>query len=90
MDSTIDELRRRHSKMLLVDSTLIAQNCSPAGLAANVDFNDDLNKVFTKTGQSLLAAGHILRDQIMFQVRGPTLQQESEHVVIQAICFFPN
>lgn len=56
-------------RMLLVDIALIAQNCSPYGLAHAVNFEDDLNKVFQKTGQSLVAAAHISRDQRMFSVR---------------------
>ena len=58
-------------RMLLVDITLIAQNCSPYGLAVAVDFEDNLNQVFQKTGQSLVAAAHICRDQRMFSVRSP-------------------
>ena len=68
-DSATACAKGRHLRMLLVDITLILQNCSPFGLAHAVDFNDNLNTVFQKTGQSLVAAAHILRDERMFAVR---------------------
>ena len=68
-DSTGAAAKTRHMRMLLVDTTLILLNASPHGLTGQVRFNDDLAKVFQKTGQSLVAAAHILRDERMFMVR---------------------
>ena len=59
----------RHLRMLLVDIALVVQHCSPFGLAAGIGFDDDLNTVFQKTGQSMKAAAHILRDERMIRVR---------------------
>lgn len=56
-------------RMLLVDITLITQNCSPYEMEHAVNFEDNLSEVFKKTGQSLIAAAHICRDQRMFSVR---------------------
>jgi hypothetical protein len=64
-DSSVQALRHRHSRMLLADLVIIMQGASPFNAA--VDFADDLSEVFRKSGQSMQAACHVLRDESLFQ-----------------------
>jgi len=65
-DSAAFNVKHRHARMFLIDLTVILQSCSPYAMR-NIDFTDNLNQVFEKTGQSLKAASHILRDETLFQ-----------------------
>jgi hypothetical protein len=65
-DASVQALRHRHSRMLLADLVVIMQGASPFN--AEVDFADDLSEVFRKSGQSMQAACHVLRDESLFQV----------------------
>ena len=65
-DASVQALRHRHCRMLLADLVVILQGASPYN--SNVDFNDDLSEVFQKSGQSMQAACHVLRDESLFQV----------------------
>jgi hypothetical protein len=64
-DSSVQALRHRHSRMLLADLVVIMQGASPFNAAVN--FTDDLSEVFRKSGQSMQAACHVLRDDSLFQ-----------------------
>lgn len=52
--------------MLLADLVCIMQGASPYG--HQIDFGDTMNEVMVKSGQSMQAACHILRDNVFFQV----------------------
>ena len=64
-DASVQALRHRHARMLLADLVVIMQGASPFNAA--VDFTDDLAEVFRKSGQSMQAACHVLRDESLFQ-----------------------
>ena len=63
--------KNRHTRMLLCDLVITLQNATP--FTPNVDPNDSLEAVFAKTGQSVAAASHILRDERLFQVLHSTI-----------------
>ncbi len=65
-DAADSVLSERHARMLLSDLVAISQGGSPFNLAA--DFYDTVSDVFQKTGQSMIAASAILRDEYMFKV----------------------
>ena len=64
-DSTVSALRERHSRLLLADLTVIMQGASPFG--HEIEFGDTMKEVMDKSGQSMQAACHILRDNTLFQ-----------------------
>lgn len=65
-DSSTRALRERHCRMLLADLAVVMQNASP--FHPPVAFKDNVADVLRKSGQSMLAASHILRDGRLFQV----------------------
>lgn len=56
----------RHCRMLLVDLVVISHGVAPFN--ARADFYDTVADVFQNTGQSMVAASAILRDEYMFKV----------------------
>ena len=66
-DAAKEFVGTRHCRKFLVDLTLICLNASPLG-HGDVNFEDSLDDVFTKTGQSLVAAAHVLRDERLHKV----------------------
>ena len=73
-DTSSHNYKHRHARMVLCDFSCILQNASP--YQNNICFWDSMADVFDKTGQSMAAACHILRDKYMFQapriVKHPT------------------
>ena len=65
-DTSDYNLKYRHARMTLCDFSVILQNASPYR-QDNICFWDSMADVFNKTGQSMAAACHILRDKYMFQ-----------------------
>jgi hypothetical protein len=55
--------------MLLSDLVLIMQGASPYN--PPLDFHDNMADVIHKSGQSMMAASHVLRDDRLFQVSEP-------------------
>ena len=53
--------------MFLVDLALIAEGGHPYNIRG-IDFMDSVDDVFKKEVQSLAAAAHILRDDLLFKV----------------------
>jgi hypothetical protein len=68
-DSSVRALQERHCRMLLSDLVLIMQNASPYN--PPLDFHDNMADVMSKSGQSMMAASHVLRDDRLFQVSEP-------------------
>ena len=64
-DTSAHNLKYRHARMALCDFSVILQNASP--YQHNICFWDSMADVFDKTGQSMAAACHILRDNYMFK-----------------------
>jgi hypothetical protein len=65
-DSSVRALEERHCRMLLSDLVLIMQGASPYN--PPLDFHDNMADVIHKSGQSMMAASHVLRDDYLFQV----------------------
>ena len=74
-DTSAHNIKYRHARMVLCDFVVILQNASP--YQNNICFWDSMADIFNKTGQSMAAACHILRDKYMFKaphiVKHPTL-----------------
>jgi hypothetical protein len=62
--------------MLLADLVLIMQSTSP--YHPPVDFHDDMAQVLGKSGQSMMAASHVLRDDRLFEVSDRAREGEGE------------
>ena len=60
------QVKHRYFHMFLVDWTLLLQRCSP--YQHQICFEDSLNDVFTKEGQGMQVASHILHDDLLFAV----------------------
>ena len=56
----------RHTRLFLADLWAMVHSTSPYRIG-NIDFSDDLEAIFQKSGQSMMAACRILRDHRMFQ-----------------------
>ena len=66
-DLATEVTSRRFFHMFLVDWALLLQRQSPFDQGL-VDFNDTLNDVFDKAGQSMRVAAFIMKDSLLFDV----------------------
>ncbi len=87
LDAAAAAVRHRHGRQFLADLVVITQRGHPYN--QDIRFEDNMNDVFNKTQQSLLAASHVSRDHYLFQVPASDTIRGLARVARERACKVP-